>query len=54
MVIPFVVSAFRMAPKDLEKRLAELEVRERIKTIQITALLRLTSILRRESSGNLR
>ena len=47
MAVPVVVGALGMILKDLEKRLEELEIRERIKTIQTTALLRLARILRR-------
>ena len=39
MVVTIVVGAFGMLPKGLEKRLEELEIRGRIKTIQITGLL---------------
>ena len=45
-VIPIVVSALGMVPKVLEQRLGELEIKERIKTISITALLKSSRILR--------
>ena len=38
--ISIVAGAFKMAPKDLEKRLDDVEIRRRINTIQTTALLR--------------
>ena len=47
MVIPIVVGALGTVPKGLEKMLEELEIRGRIETIQITALLRSARILRR-------
>ena len=47
MVIPIVVGVLCTVPKGWERRLEELEVRGKIKTIQITALLRLARILRR-------
>ena len=47
MVIPKVVYALGTVSKGLEKRLQELEIRGRIETIQNTALLRSSRILRR-------
>ena len=50
MVMPIIVGVFGMVLKILEKRLGKLEIRGRIgtiQTIQTTALLRLTRILRR-------
>ena len=46
-VIPIVVGALGTIPKCLEKRLEKLEIRERIETIQTTALLQSARILRR-------
>ena len=46
-VIQIVVGAPGISPKGLEKRPGKLEIRGRIKTIQITELLRLAKILRR-------
>ena len=45
-VIPIVVGALGTVLKRLEMRLEELDMKGRIKTIQTTALLRLTRILR--------
>ena len=46
-VIPIVVGALGLISKCMEKRLEELEIGERIKTIQTTALLKSVVILRR-------
>ena len=46
-MMPIVVSALGIVTKGLEKRPDELEIRGRIETLQTTALLRLTRILRR-------
>ena len=46
-VIPVVVGVLGTVPKDLERRIEELEIRGRIDTIQTTALLRSARILRR-------
>ena len=46
-VIPIVVGILETIPKGLEKGLEELEIRERIKTIEITELLRTTRIFRK-------
>ena len=40
-VIPIVLSILGMVPKGLEKRLEQLEIGRRIKTIMTTTLLRL-------------
>ena len=45
-VVPIVVGALGTVPEGLDKRLEELEIRERIKTIQTTALLKSARILR--------
>ena len=45
-VVPIVVSALGMVPKVLKKKLEELKIRERIKTIQTIAMLRLVRIPR--------
>ena len=45
--IPIVVGALGTVPKGLEKGLENLEIRGRIDTIQNTALLQSTRILRR-------
>ncbi len=45
-IIPFIVRALRMVPKDLEKRLEEMEIRRRIRIIQTTVLSRSFKILR--------
>ena len=52
-VIPIVIDALGTVPKDLEKGMAKVEIRERIATIETTALLRSVKILRRvlETSG---
>ena len=47
MVIPIIVGALGTVKKTSKKRLAELEIRGRIKTIQTTALLGSARILRR-------
>ena len=54
-VIPIVVGALEIVPNSLEKRLENLEIRGRIETIQTTALLQSTRILRRvlETRGDL-
>ena len=44
-VIPILAEMFVMGPKWLEKRLRELEIRGRIKTVQITVLLKSVQIL---------
>ena len=46
-VIPLVIGALGTVPKGLERGLVELEIRERIETIETTALLRSARILRR-------
>ena len=53
-MIPFVVGGLGMAPKGLAKKLAELEIRRRIDSIQNTALLRSAGILRKaqETGGD--
>ena len=38
-VIPIIVCTLEIIPKRLERRMVELEIRERIKAIQTTALL---------------
>ena len=45
-VMPIVIDALGTVPKSLEERLEELENRGKIETIQITAMLRSTIILR--------
>ena len=54
-IIPIVTGAFRTVTKGLLKGLEDLEVEGRVETIQTTALLRTTRILRRvlETRGNL-
>ena len=54
-VIPIIVGALGTVPKGLEKGLKELELRERIETIQPTAALRSARILKRflETWGDL-
>ena len=54
-VIPRVVGEHGTVLKCLEKRLENLEIRERIKTMHITALLRSVRIVRRvqETRGDL-
>ena len=46
-IIPIVIGAFRTVTKELLKGLEDSEVGERVETIQMTALLRTTRILRR-------
>ena len=46
MVIPIVIGAFGTIPKGLVKGLEDLKIRGLVETIQNTALLRLTRILR--------
>ena len=46
-IIPIVIGAFGAVTKGLFKRLVDLKVGGRVETIQTTALLRTTSILRR-------
>ena len=55
IVIPLMVGALGTAFKNLEKRIGELEIRDRIKTVQTTALQRSAKILRRvlEKKGDL-
>ena len=48
MVIAIIVGALGMVPKRLEKRLAELEIRRRIETIQSSTLLRPARKLRND------
>ena len=45
IVIPIIVGAFGIFPKNLKRKLEELEIRGRIKTIQTTALLKLIRII---------
>ena len=47
MVIPIVIGALGKVSKILKKRLEKLEIKERINTIQTTALFRSARILRR-------
>ena len=46
-IIPIVIGAFGIVPKGILKGLEDLEVGGRVETIQTTALLRTTRILRR-------
>ena len=46
-VIPVVLGTLRTIPKDLERKLKELEIGGRIGKIRITALLRSARILRK-------
>ena len=46
-IIPIVIGACGTVTKELFKRLEDLEVGGRVKTIQTTALLRTARILRR-------
>ena len=46
-VIPIISGTFGTVLKSLEKRLEELEISERIDTIQTPAMLRSSRILRR-------
>ena len=52
-VILIVVGVLETMRKDLETRLRKLEIRERIKTLQTTALLQSTKI-RKKNLGYLR
>ena len=45
-MLPFVIGVFGTVPIGLERELEELEIGERIETIQITELLRAVRILR--------
>ena len=45
-VIPIVVGVLEMVPEDLERRLKERYIRERIQTIKITSFFRMARILR--------
>ena len=47
IIIPIVIGAFGTVTKGLLKELEDLEVGERVETIQTTALLRTARILRR-------
>ena len=47
MIVPIVIGAFGRITKGLLKGLGDLEVRGRVETIQMTALLRTAKILRR-------
>ena len=55
MVIPIVIGALSTATKGLIRGLKKLEIRERVDTIQTTALLRSARIVRRvqETWGDL-
>ena len=46
-IIPIVIGAFGIVTKELLKGLEDLDVDGRVETIQTTALLRTTRILRR-------
>ena len=46
-ITPIVIGAFGTVIKGLLKRLEDIEIRGRVKTIQTTALLRTAGILRR-------
>ena len=46
-VMPIVISALRMVPKELERGVEELEIRGRIEINQTTILLRSDRIVRR-------
>ena len=54
-IIPIVIGAFGTVTKGLFKGLEDLEVGDRVETIQITALLKIARILRRvlETGGDL-
>ena len=54
-IVPIVIDAFGTITKGLLKGLEDLEVGERVETIQMTALLRKARILRRvmETLGDL-
>ena len=45
-VIPIVIGVFGIVTKQLVQRLEDFEIRERVDTLQTTALLRLARILR--------
>ena len=47
MIIPIVISAFGTVTKGLVQGLEDLEIMEWVKTVQTTALLRLTRIQKR-------
>ena len=47
MVIPIVIGALGTVTKDLVKGLREMEIRTWMETIQMTAFLRMATILRR-------
>ena len=47
-IIPIVIGAFGTVTKGLLKGLEDLEVGGRVETIQMTALLRMARILRRD------
>ena len=53
--MPIVISALGTVTKGLVQGLEDLEIRERVETIQTTALLKLARILRRvlETRGDL-
>ena len=55
MVIPIVIGALGTVTKGLIQRPKDLEITERVETIQTTTLLRTAGILRRilETRGNL-
>ena len=55
-IIPIVIGAFGTVSKGLLKGLEDLEVSDRVETIQTTALLKTARILRRvlETYGDLR
>ena len=46
-IVPIVIGAFGTITKGLLKGLQDMEVGRRVETIQMTALLRMASILRR-------
>ena len=46
-VIPIVIGALDIIPKGLIKWLKDMEIRVRVETIQITAILRSASILKK-------
>ena len=48
MIVPIVVGAFGMVTKGLLKGLEDLEVGGQVETIQMTALLKMARILRRD------
>ena len=45
-VIPVIFGAIATIPKNLEKRMGEIEIRERIQADQTTALMKLVRILK--------